>query len=439
VDVGAMIRNRTLLLTTLLLVLPACGKDEHKEPTAEGTAEAPAPERPRAPEAAGARRGLLIGLARFAVENGRATASPLPARAELLYQENGEWKITGFEDPESNVFHKVMPYRDASGKESVLTFGGMAASVKRWSLKDGKLVPETLWTEDFGGKYNRMRDAEIGDLDRTGKPVIAIATHDQGIVALLRDAGSKHEVEKIDAETNTFVHEIEIGDLDGDGTLEVYATPSEPNRLNAEQSGKVVRYVPKRGEGRVVVADLGQRHAKEIYVGDIDGDGKDELYVAVEAKTSGAGANLVIQEPVEIRRYLADTPANAGTVVASIPDRFTRFLTMGTPEVGGKRVMVAAAFRSGLWLLTPRAGEKWTIENFDRDSSGFEHAAIFADLDGDGADELYVAADDQRQIRRYVWRDGKPVREVIYEREGPPGATMTWNLMPADVSLVVPR
>ena len=35
--------------------------------------------------------------------------------------------------------------------------------------------------------------------------------------------------------------------------------------------GKVVRYVPKHRSGPEVVADLGNRHAKEIYVGDVDG------------------------------------------------------------------------------------------------------------------------------------------------------------------------
>ena len=59
-----------------------------------------------------------------------------------------------------------------------------------------------------------------------------------------------------------FVHEIEIGDVDGDGVLEVYATPSEPNRLDGKpQSGVVVRYIPAKGEGRVVVADLGKRQS----------------------------------------------------------------------------------------------------------------------------------------------------------------------------------
>ena len=131
-----------------------------------------------------------------------------------------------------------------------------------------------------------MRDVEVADLFGDGRDSMAVATHDQGIVATIHPDGSGgFDVQELDVEPNTFVHEIEIGDVNGDGTLEVYATPSEPNRLDgSEQSGQVVRYVPKDGEGRVLVADLGDRHAKEILVDDVDGDGTDELYVVVEGK-----------------------------------------------------------------------------------------------------------------------------------------------------------
>ena len=115
-----------------------------------------------------------------------------------------------------------------------------------------------------------------------------------------QDDGSL-EATKIDEEADTFVHEIEIGDLDADGVLEVYATPSEPNRMDgSRQSGSVVRYVPAKGEGRVVVADLGDRHAKEILVDDVDGDGTDELYVSVEGHLEGEGGNKRLVDPVEI-------------------------------------------------------------------------------------------------------------------------------------------
>ena len=68
------------------------------------------------------------------------------------------------------------------------------------------------------------------------------------------------------------------------------------------QQGAVVRYVPATGEGPVVVAGLGTRHAKEILVADVDGDGRDELYVSVEAVSGGQ---------VEIRRYVWDADSAA--------------------------------------------------------------------------------------------------------------------------------
>jgi hypothetical protein len=318
----------------------------------------------------------------------------------------------------------------------ILTLGGSGAYIKLWRRSGDDLEPKTLWKAEFGGKFDRMRDAEIADLYGDGKPAIAVATHDQGVVAILRQRNDDWKVERIDQKANTFVHEIEIGDLDDDGTLEVYATPSEPNKLDAEaQHGEVVRYVPKTGKGPTIVADLGKRHAKEIYVGDVDGDGTDELYVAVEALTKGRGANLEIVEPVEIRRYDADTPPDAKVVIASIPDRLSRFLTVGDVDGDGANEMVVASFSKGLWLLRPGKDPKseWGIESIDRDSGGFEHAALLTDLDEDGVDELYVAADVQGELRRYVWVRGRPKREVIAKRDIPM-SRMTWNIMPVSRS-----
>ena len=93
---------------------------------------------------------------------------------------------------------------------------------------------------------------------------------------------------------------------------------------------------------------------------------------------------------------------------------------------------MAAAFSSGLWLLQP--GDPWQVTSIDRDSGGFEHASILTDLDGDGRDELYVASDKHREVRRYVWEGGQPARETIYKRPGK-GGVFTWNIMPVPVDL----
>ena len=426
-------------LTCLALGTLACGSGEEPSskpaptPAASETRAAPPAEAPAPVAAPDLPRAIVLALAQFTQVDGKPT--PGAARLEFLYRSGGQWQVQALEDPESNVFHKAMTY-GAEGDESLLTMGGTAAIAKRWRPEAGDLVGEVLWQKDFGGKFSRMRDAEVGDFYGDGSKAIAVATHDQGVVAVLRpQPEGGFEVVALDAKPDTFVHEIEVGDLDGDGTLEVYATPSEPNRLDGSpQSGEVVRYTPAKGGDRTVVADLGDRHAKEILVDDVDGDGRDELYVAVEGHM---GADKSLEHPVEIRRYGADTPPDGGVVIAKIQDRLSRFLTAGDVDGDGAKELVAAAFSSGLWLLRPGDDPdgEWEIELIDRDSAGFEHAAILTDLDGDGLDELYVASDRHKEVRRYVWDGKRLAREVIYQR---PDARpiFTWNLMPVPIALV---
>jgi hypothetical protein len=99
--------------------------------------------------------------------------------------------------------------------------------------------------------------------------------------------------------------------------------------------------------------------------------------------------------------------------------------------------MVAATFSSGLWLLRPGddPNAEWTASLIDKNSGGFEHASILTDLDGDGTDELYVASDKHKEVRRYVWDGEKLAREVIYERPDD-RPIFTWNLMPVPRELI---
>jgi hypothetical protein len=69
--------------------------------------------------------------------------------------------------------------------------------------------------------------------------------------------------------------------------------------------------------------------------------------------------------------------------------------------------------RSGIWWLRRDAGAGWTLTQIDRNSSGFEHAALIRDLTGSGRDELFVAADEQGELRRYRWNGDSFDREII--------------------------
>jgi hypothetical protein len=434
-----------ILPAALAMLGIACGSEQPTPPPASAPAAASAP----APVPAAAARvssavpaapadldlALALGLASF------EGATPLPARMEFLVREGGELKLFVASDEASDVFHKVMHY-EQGGESRILTIAGAPlgkpALVKLWQEGADGFGSVTLWEQDFGGKRNRMRDVEVADLYGDGGQVLAVATHDQGVVAVLRpDGKGGFEVDELDREPNTFVHEIEIGDVDGDGTLEVYATPSEPNKLDgSDQSGQVVRYVPKDAKGRVVVADLGDRHAKEILVADVDGDGTDELYVVVEGKLV-KGSKTQLAHGVEVRRYEAGTDPQGGAVIAKIDDRLCRFITVGDVEGDGQLEMVIASFSRGVWLARPGPdpNQPWDVSLVDRDSGGFEHAALLTDLDADGKDELYVASDKHKELRRYVWTGDRLARETIYTRTDGK-SIFTWNIMPVPRTLV---
>ncbi len=372
-------------------------------------------------------QGLLLALARFE-RDAQGELQTMPARLVILTRKGGAWSKQILDDPESNVFHKAMYYAPPYGAPGILTIGAEGAALKIWrKAKSGEgFEAETIWKPKFGGKFDRLRDVEVGNLYGGVGGDLAIATHDQGVIATVHPkSDGSYEVREIDrrAQEWPFVHEIEIGDLNGDGVSEIYATPSAPNKLDGTpQPGRVMRYVPSQGDGAVIVADLGTRHAKEILVRDLDGDGRDELYVSVE-------------DPVEILRFDAETSPTAGVRVGELNDRYSRFLTVGDFDGDGKKTLIAATYKRGIWQFTPGASKQaeWKREVIDRESGGIEHAAIALDLDGDGRDELYVASDNDAELRRYVWDGSQFVRETIDRRDY---SALTWNLMPVPRALV---
>lgn len=361
---------------------------------------------------------LLIAQAWF-YKDEENRPKPGPARLELWRETPEGWRATRLEDGDSNVFHKAIPVDGG-----IITIGAEGANLKRWTIgEDGSWSGETLWSQSWGGKFNRLRDLEIGDVDGDGQDEYIMASHDAGVVAVFNpDTG---EAIELDQQADIFVHEIEVGDIDGDGTMEFFATPTGRNQANSSQSGEMVMY---RWDGstyvRTVVDPFGATHAKEILVHDMDGDGTSELFSVVEAETQGRQ----ILNPVEIRQYTvnADGTFTPNTLI-TIDDRQTRFLVPGDFNGDGQTDLFAAAIKTGLWFLEKGEDGTWTKTNIDQSSSGFEHTSYATDLDGDGALELYVAADDQRELKKYVWdaESGTFKKTLLGRLED---NTISWNI-----------
>lgn len=416
------------LIPALLLSLAGCGEtdpvdaDLSAAPAPPPPAPAPAPPPATTGPTGGPYPALLLGEAWFTKVDGKP--KPGPARLEIWRKTPTGWERSRLEDPDSNVFHKIIAWEGG-----LLTIGAEKAMVKRWTLEGGEWKGTLLWERNWGGKFQRLRDLEIGDVDGDGKDELVIATHDSGVVAVIDPEladGKGAGVTEMDQLADTFVHEIEIGDLEGDGKLEFFATPSERNKANASQPGLVVMYRFEGGKYvRSVVEDQPGTHAKEILATDIDGDGKSEFFSVFEAEVD----NGTVVRPVTIRQYLPKAGGGFDKVdVMTIDDRQTRFLVPGDVDGDGRKELVAAAMKTGLWLLDSEDGGKtWTKTLIDDKSGGFEHAAAMADLDGNGTLELYVASDDQREVRAYTYDPATKAwsKEVIGALDE---STITWNI-----------
>jgi hypothetical protein len=383
------------------------------------------PEAGQAPALAGpAVGGLLMVQAQFRKDAGKPV--PGPARLEILTTDGTSWISEVIEDPRSNVFHKAVAWRGG-----ILTIGAEDARLVHWTKNAGSYEPKVLWEKSWGGSFDRLRDLEVGDVTGDGREDLVIATHDMGVVAVGQEsADGAWTFTELDPKPDTFVHEIEIGDVDGDGKAEFYATPSARNRASGEsQPGGVVRYDYRDGTFvRTPVVEWTESHAKEILVADLDGAPGQELYAAREAHTvKGASGTAEIRDPVRIVRIGQADGAGfrPESTVATLDDRQCRFLVPADIDGDGRAELIAAGWKTGLYLLRPQADGSFASERFDAESTGFEHATFATDLNRDGKVEVYVAADDQRALRRYIWNGTSFDRSFV---AAIPEGRITWNL-----------
>jgi len=418
--------NDRLLLVALLAVVTALtGCRDATVPSEPSPAPADqdptAPAVSAAPPQGGARPTLILSQSVFTRTGKETTAGP--ARLSIWRDENGRWQSYQLDDPDSDVFHGSHALGD-----SLVTLGGSRALLRRWTVRSGNWQHETLWEGRWDGRFNRLRDLEQADVDHDGEDEFILATHDQGVIAVLEQSrpGQDPSVVELDSTPGTFVHEIEVGDIDGDGRVEFFATPSARNRLGQSQAGAVVMYRYQDGRfGRTVVESREDTHAKEILATPLGDEQKASLFSVWEAPLDEEGKPT---GPVTIRRHRLMPDGNfRHDTIAEFPDRQCRVLLAADFDGDGRRELVATTMNIGLFLLDSEDGEQWQQRGFGSNSGGYEHAATAADLDGDGRPELYVVSDREKVLRRYRWNTQRAMLEP--EDIGAiEGDVLTWHI-----------
>lgn len=375
----------------------------------------------------GSHEGLMLAQAQFLPDNkpGAAKLSILRPAAT-----DGEpWTEEVIEDPESNVFHKAIAFEIAPGDRGILTIGGDAARLVFWRRGAEGWSPDVLWQGEWGGEHNRLRDIEIGDVTGDGQEELVVATHDQGVVLVFERKGGKFEALEIDRKPDIFVHEIELGDADGDGVLEIFATPSARNRGDEkEQPGDIVMFDYADGKFvKTVLEHFPTRHVKEILWASLDPGKERTLFAAVEgegAMVAGAAGDSSLLKVYRFRDGKAEAEE-----MTSLPGKLCRFLNCGDTDGDGRRELVASTGYNGIYTVW-REDDGWKRKKIvpESVSSGFEHATFLLDWDRDGRDDLFVASDKQNQVNRFHFDPSKNTyaKQTLREMK----LDFTWNIMP---------
>jgi hypothetical protein len=423
-----------LLIVLFLTVLNLTGCGEKPQPVNPSASQTPATSGKSnfVPPIDGTT--LYLAQAQFIYEpndSEKKNPVPGPARLVIFQWKEGKWNEEVVEDPQSNVFHKAAYYRPPQGEPGILTISATQAHLKLWRKDpDGKWIGESLWNPTFGGKFDRMRDFEVADVTGDGVQDIIIVTHDQGVVAVAYWENGKCSVHELNREGNTFVHEVETGDVDGDGIAEIFTTPSKPNKLDGSvQPGRISRWDFKDGKwSETEVELLESRHAKEILCVTLPGDTRPVLFASLEGERIGGDEE---GDTTRIRMYRFDNGITIPIDIASLPGRLCRFLCFGDTDGDGNKELIASTKSSGIWKLVPPgegSGKEWQKTLIATDTSGFEHATYLFDGDRDGKDEIYVASDDQREMRCYWFNGNRYEIQVIGKLKD---NTITFNITAA--------
>ncbi len=289
----------------------------------------------------------------------------------------------------------------------VLAVGAAAARVVAW--RPGTALAE-LGSWDWPSEADGWMDIAAADFDADGDSDFAAGGYDAGVVMLGRSVDGDVQFEILRARDRTRVSSVLWADLDADGRVELVTAAAQGLR---GESGEIEVFSRVGGAWMSMVTwSSTEFFTREIRAGDSNGDRVPEvLGLRPGLVKDGVTAGAVL---VEFDRSVVPWRPKP---LATIPAPACHSSTFADVDGDGRDEWVGSCVKKGVWTF-----RKGSVEAVDAQSDGMMHAMAAGDLDNDGRDELYVADEPSREVRKYRLTDAGWTYDVV--ASFPAGATV---------------
>ncbi len=193
----------------------------------------------------------------------------------------------------------------------------------------------------------------VGDFDEDGKMDLAVVNYSSGTISVLRNtstgAGSVSYATKVDYTTDTGPKAVSIGDLDGDGRIDLASANSVGNSVSVLKN-------TSPGSGTVSFSDKVDFSTGAIpvalFMGDADNDGKPDLAVANNNDNTVSVLRNDILSPPAITSF-SPSSGPVGTEVTISGTNFDTTPANNTVFFGATKTTVTAASGTELTVTVP--------------------------------------------------------------------------------------
>ncbi len=228
-------------------------------------------------------------------------------------------------------------------------------------------------------------DVAIGDLDGDGHSDLAVANLNPASLSIFRNTGTSAAsfAAKIEYETADGPLKVSIGDLNGDGKLDLavanlYAGTVSVFRNKGTRG--TISFAPKIDFVTEVSPEL---DPNDVAIGDFDGDGKADLAVV------NSGSHIV-----SLFRNTSTTETISFDQKIDFPTgNYSSNIAVGDLDKDGKTDLAVTNLFSKTVSLFRNISIRGTIafaQKIDYQTDGLARAVVLGDMDGDGKPDLAV-------------------------------------------------